>query len=219
MVNYERSLLENPALRGAGALAGFLAIVLVVGDVPPRQAIPPTIVFGGVLVHGVADEAMELPSGSGHVVLGTALLLASGYLLLVEASVAAGTVVSLAGAWFVFDGATAARNDRGEPADEHRVGSGSRTGEAMLRAQTRVVVYRALATSSGPRSASELATELDLTEGRVTEALEFLQDGDRVESVEGGYRAVPTRWGRLAPVVQFAVWIPKRLVQPVLRLR
>ena len=86
--------------------------------------------------------------------------------------------------------------------------------ETMLRMQTLNVVYQTLNDAPRPQTAAELATDVDLTESRVTNALAFLGSKDRVEQVEDQYRAVPPRWGTVTPFIEFLVWIPRRVVRP-----
>lgn len=212
------SLVENPIVRGVGALGGTLAIVFVLGEIPPRNAVPVTILFTGMIAHSVGDELWDLPRGSSNCAFGVVALLAGTYWLVVSGSSASALVVTIAGSWFVFDGATMARYGRNDVSNDTEDSFGG-YAEAMLTLQARIYVHRALENASEPRTASALATECDLTESRVGAALEHLQKAGYVETVEDGYRAVPSRWGPLAPIVRFAAWVPKRIVRPVRRLR
>ena len=95
-----------------------------------------------------------------------------------------GGLLALAGLWFVFDGVTTIRYEPSRTEHEYVSDLDDEMGEMMLRIQTLNVVYQALRDAPEPQTAAELATNVDLTESRVNNALEFLESKDRVEQVE-----------------------------------
>lgn len=211
------SLVQHPIVRGVGALGGSLAIIFVIGDIPQRTAVPVTILFAGIIAHSVADERWNLPRGSTNCAFGVLALLAGAYWLVVRGSTTSALAVTVAGSWFVFDGVTIVRHGRNGASDGSTGEAPNGHGEAILRLQTRTQAKRTLETAPEPRTAVALAAELDLTESRVRDALEYLQEAGYVESVEDGYRASPSRWGRLDPIARVVVWVPKRIVRPFRR--
>jgi len=93
-------LWQNVSLRGAGAIAGFLAIASVTEGL--GEMVFPTILFVGVVVKGVVDETDTLPEGAGSVLAGFAFLL-GGVSLLVDNPTLAWLPVVVA-LWLLFDG-------------------------------------------------------------------------------------------------------------------
>ncbi|MEE6208738.1 hypothetical protein U3A55_01005 [Salarchaeum sp. III] len=174
-------------------------------------------------------DARNLPDETSQGVYGALVVAAAGFVALTspggmsgQGSMPAVVVVGLlagVGAWTVLDAYTKARD--GDDTETHAFvrGADDDGTEAMLRMQTMNAVNRELKNADGPRTPSELADTLDLTETRVEPALSYLASKGHAEHVDGGYRATPPRWGRLHPVVAFARWLPRRILAPARRLR
>ena len=207
--------LEDDTLRTAvGAVGVFTALVVFTGYT--LQSLAPVMLLSVVmLTYNAADEAYDLPDGTNGIAYGLGLIGVGGFVALRYAT-RFGSVILLAGLWFVLDGATTVRY--GPARTPHRFVTGSEA-EAALRMQILNTVYRRLRAADGARTPEDLAEACDLTESRVTSALDYLEHRGRVERAEGGYRAVPQRWGRATPVAQFASWLPRRLLRPLDRLR
>jgi len=79
------------------------------------------------------------------------------------------------------------------------------------------VMSQALKNAPESQTAEEHATGVDLTESRVQSALGFLEDKGRIERVGNQYRVDPPLWRRMTPIVEFPVWLPRRIVRPFSR--
>ena len=203
----------------AAATVGFLVALVVLTDTTVRSVLPLAVLFVGTAFWNVVEAGVDTPEGSNWAVYGGLVAVTGSLLALVDGSAAVGVAVVVAGLWFVADGATtvlyAPATDR--PAFLADIDDDS--GEAMRRMGTLQSVYRRLEASDDPVTPAALAADLELTEQRAADALSYLETQNRVEQTGRGYRARPPRWGRFDPVVRVAVWLPRRLLRPVTRLR
>jgi len=207
--------LQDSTLRTAVGTAGVFAALVVFTGSTLRSLAPVVVLSAAMLAYNAADEAYDLPDGTNSIAYGVGLV-AVGALLALGYATRFGGVVLLAGVWVVLDGATAVRY--GPARTPHRFVVGP-DAEATLRMQVLHTVHRRLRAADGARTPEDLADACDLTESRVTSALDYLVHRGRVERVEAGYRPVPQKWGRATPVAQFASWLPRRLLRPFDRLR
>jgi DNA-binding transcriptional ArsR family regulator len=65
-----------------------------------------------------------------------------------------------------------------------------------------------------PRTVSELAEDLDLTESRVKRALSVLAEKDMIYCTDDTYHASEYMTDKLSPVKRFVRWVPRRLARP-----
>ncbi|PGF17898.1 hypothetical protein CP556_18510 [Natrinema sp. CBA1119] len=209
----------NKHFRTIVGTVGILALLVVFTDMTIRTSVPLILVLGAMVVHDVVDESHNLPEGANWLIYGISVFAVGTYWILISPLPWVGSFLALAGLWFVFDGVTAIRH--GPSRETHEYISDleeDQMGETLLRMQTLNVVYQGLRDAPEPQTAPELATDLDLTESRVGSALGFLEGKGRVEQEGDHYRAEPPRWGRLTPVVQFLVWVPRRIGRPFRRV-
>ncbi|WP_168219973.1 TrmB family transcriptional regulator [Salarchaeum sp. JOR-1] len=181
------------------------------------------VLIGGIAAADWLVDARELPDETSQGVYGVLVVAAAAFVALTSsggmpAVVAVVGLLAAFGGWTVLDAYTAFRY---EDDDTHAFlrGVDDDGTEAMLRMQTMNAVNQELKNADGPRTPSELADALDMTETRVEPALSYLASKGHAERVEDGYRATPPRWGRLHPVVAFARWLPRRVLAPARRLR
>ncbi|ELY62039.1 hypothetical protein [Natronococcus jeotgali] len=212
-------LYENDHFRTIVGTVGILVILVALTEMTLQTAVPLFLTFGSMMAHDVADEFYDLPEGTNWLVYGASIVAVGGYWMVVFPLPWVGGLFGLVGLWFVFDGVTTirygpSRTTSGYMSDLET----EQWGETMLRMQTLNVIYQALKNADGPRTAPELATDLDLTESRVKRALEFLEHEGRIGHEKGHYHVDPPRWGRLTPIVQFVVWLPRRASRPFRRV-
>lgn len=213
------ALYENKHFRTIVGTVGILALLVVFTDMTLRTSVPLILIFGAMVVHDVVDELHNLPEGANWLVYGISVFAAGAYWVIISPLPWVGSFLALTGLWFVFDGVTAIRYGPSRTTHEYISDlEEDQMGETMLRIQTLNVVYQGLRDAPEPQTAPELATDLDLTESRVERALGFLESKGRVEQEGDRYRAEPPRWGRLTPVVQFLVWVPRRIGRPFRRV-
>jgi len=212
------SLYENKILRTVVGTVGVLVALVLFTEMTPRTVAPITFIFGAMMAHEAIDEAYGLPEGANWLAYGASLFVAGIYLAVADLAPWVGGLLALAGLWFVFDGATTIRYGASRTTHEYVSDLDDESGETMLRMQTLNVVYQALKDTAEPQSPEELATDLDLTESRVERALGFLDSEGRIEQLGGQYRAESPRWGRVTPIVEFFVWLPRRVVRPFRRI-
>ncbi len=218
MVSQLASLYENKPLRTIVGTVGVITALVIFTDMTLQRIAPLAFIFIAVMMHDIVDETYDLPAGTNWVVYGTAVFIVGAYGVLGSPTPWVGGLLTLAGLWFVFDGVTTIRYEPSRTEHEYVSGLEDEMGETMLRMQTLNVVYQALKNTPEPQTASELATDVDLTESRVESALGFLESKGRVEQVGDQYRAESPRWGRVTPVVDFLVWFPRRVVRPFRRV-
>lgn len=212
------SLYENEPLRTIVGTVGVLAVLVAVTEITLQTVAPVAVIFIALMAHDVVDETHDLPEGTNWIVYGASVAVAGTYIVVTDAIPWVGGLLALAGLWFVFDGATAIRYGPSRTEHEYVSDLDDEMGELMLRIQTLNVVYQTLADAPRPRTATEIATDVDLTESRVDSALGYLERKGRVERVGDQYRAEPPRWGRVTPAVEFLVWLPRRVVRPFHRV-
>jgi len=208
------SLYENKILRTIVGTIGVLTALVIFTDTTLRGIAPLAFIFTTVMTHEALDEIYDLPEGANWSVYGASVFVVGAYLVLSYPTPWIGGLLALAGLWFVFDGVTTIRYGPSQTEHEYVSDLDDEMGEMMLRMQTLNVVYQALNDAPEPQTAPEVATEVDLTESRVESALGFLESKGRVVRVGDRYRAEPPRWGRVTPVVDFLVWIPRRFFRP-----
>lgn len=220
MVPHLASLYKNETFRSIIGTVGVLAALVLFTEMTLQTAVPLFLIFGAWMAHDVVDELHDLPEGTNLFVYGASLVAAGIYWMAVLPLPWVGGLFALVGLWFVFDGATTIRH--GPSRTEHEYVSDlddeTGAGEMMLRMQTLNVVNQALNDAPEPQTAPELATDVDLTESRVESALGYLESKGRVERVGNQYRAEPPQWGRVTPIVDFLVWLPRRIVRPFRRV-
>ncbi|MFC4407210.1 hypothetical protein [Haloarchaeobius iranensis] len=209
---------ERPWLTAAATVA-FLVGVVALTEATPRSVLPIAVLFGGTALWNVVEAAVDTPKGSNWVVFGGLVACVGGLLALVDGSVLLGAAVVAAGLWFVADGATTVLYAPATERPAFLSGIDEDSGEAMRRMGTLRTVYQRLEAADSPVTPAELAADLELTEQRAADALSYLETQNRVEKEDAGYRVQPPRWGRFDPVVRFLVWVPRRLLRPVSRVR
>ncbi len=209
-VSVERDTLQTVG----GALLLFAALAGVT-DATLRSFAPLLGLLGGVLGHELADDLYDLPDGTGWVVYGLGAGVA-GVVLAFDSATWVGGLLTAAGAWAVLDGATMVRY--GQVRSTHEFASGAED-EAVRRMLVLNGVYRTLQESDRPQTAERLADSCDLTQSRVDSALDYLEHRDQVARTGERYRAKQQTWGRMTPVARGLAWVPRRVVQPVERLR
>ncbi|MDL0122861.1 hypothetical protein [Halobacterium salinarum] len=211
------SLSENKSLRTVVGTAGVLVALVLFTEMTLRTVAPITFIFGAMMAHEAINERYGLPEGANWLAYGASIFVAGTYLAVANLAPLIGGLLALVGLWFVFDGATTIRYGASRTAHEY-VSDLDDAGETMLRMQTLNVVHQTLKDAAGPRTAQELATDLDLTESRVERALGFLDSEGRIEQIGDRYRAEPSRWGRITPIVEFLGWLPRRVSRPFRRV-
>ncbi len=213
------SLHEDKFLRVIVATVVVLGGFVTFTEMTLRSIVPILVIFVAVEAHNVVDEMYALPAGSNGLAYGASVFIAGVYVAAIHPPNSwIGGLLALVGLWFVFDGVTIIKDEPSRTEHEYVSDLDDEMGEVMHRMQTLNVVYQALRDTSEPKTATELATDLDLTESRVGSALGFLQSKGRIEQVGNQYRAEPPRWGRVTPVVQFLVWLPRRVSRPFRRV-
>lgn len=206
--------LEDDTLRTAVGAAGVFTALVAFTDYTLRSMAPIIILSVGMLTYTAVDEAYDLPNGANEIAYGIGLISVGGFVAFNYAA-RFGGVVLLAGLWFVLDGATTVRC--GPERTPHRFLTGSEA-EATLRMWILHTVHQRLCAAGGARTPEDIAEACGLTESQVASALDYLEHRGRVERAESGYRPVSQKWGRATPVVQFAAWLPRRLLRPLNRL-
>lgn len=207
--------IERDTLRTVGGTLLLFTGLVGFTEATLRSFAPLFGLFGGMLVHEMADDLYDLPEGTNWTVYGLGIVFA-GVIFVFNHGVRAGLLLAAAGAWFVLDGATEIRY--GRVRTTHEFASGAED-EAMLRILILNRVHRALRRSDRPQTVERLAESCDLTESRVESTLDYLEHRDQVTSTENGYRARPQRWGKATPVARVVGWVPRRVVRPLSRMR
>lgn len=211
-------LQENKSLRTIIGTIGVLTALVVFTDMTLRRVVPLAFIFIAMMMRDIVDETYDLPVGTNWLVYGASIFVVGAYWVFSYPTPWVGGLLALAGLWFVFDGVTTIRFEPSQREHEYVSDLDGKMDETMLRIQTLNVVYQTLRDASEPQTAAELATDRDLTESRVNNALEFLESTDRVEQVGGQYRAVPPQWGKVSPIIELLVWFPRRIVRPFHRV-
>lgn len=215
-------LYENDNFRTIVGTVGILVLLVAFTEMTLQTAVPLFLIFGAMMAHDVVDELYDLPEGTNLFVYGASIIAVGIYWMAVFPLPWVGGLFALVGLWFVFDGVTTIRYESAQTGPEFEYVSDlddeTGAGEMMLRMQTLNVVYQTLTDAPEPQTAPELATDVDLTESRVESALGYLESKGRVERVGNQYRAEPPLWGRATPIVDFLVWLPRRIVRPFRRV-
>jgi DNA-binding transcriptional ArsR family regulator len=212
-----RSVYRNESLRTAVGVAVGLAVLSFLTD-SAIDVVPIAVLSVGMLAYSVADDRYSLPDGTGRAVYGAGVSLAGAAFSVAYSAVGIGGALAAAGLWFVLDGTTAVLY--GEADAEHEYVSEADEGskEVMSRMMALRGVYTAVQDSPEPRTPEELAEDTGLAEPRVESALDYLEDKGRVTKEGDRYRPVPQRWGKATPIVEFLVWLPRRLFRPFYRI-
>jgi|GEM_PF-1035871 len=219
MVSQLTSLYENKPLRTIVGTIGVITALVIFTEMTFQGIAPLAFIFMAVSAQEVVDEAYGLPEGANWLVYGASVSIVGAYWVLSYPAPWVGGLLALAGLWFVFDGATTIRYGASRTTHEYVSDlEDDEMGETMLRMQTLNVVYQTLNDAPEPQTPPELATNVDLTESRVESALGFLESNGRVERVRDQYRAEPPRWGRITPIVDLLVWLPRRIMRPFRRV-
>ncbi|TMT81503.1 hypothetical protein E2L06_16150 [Haloterrigena sp. H1] len=220
MVPRIASLHKNKVLHIIGGTIGVLAAFVLFTDATLHTIAPVAVIFFTLILHDVIDESYDLPKGSKWIVYGGSIFAAGAYLVVTNLDTWVGGLLALAGLWFIFDGATVIRYESCQAETEHEYVSGldDETGEVMFRLQTLNVVYQTLEEASEPQTAAEIATARGLTESRAESALGYLKSKGRVEEIGDQYHAKPPRWGKVTPIVEFLMWVPRRIFRPFHRV-
>jgi hypothetical protein len=212
-----RTLFENKPLQAILATFIVITALFLSTDTSPQTIAPVILVFVAVVTYNVVDDLYDIPQGSNWIVYGASLTIAGVYLAVNDLGRWGSGLFILAGLWFVFDGVTTIRVGPYQTAPGYLSDPDENIGEVMLRMQTLNVVYNSLEDASEPKTATDLVTDLDLTESRVEDALQFLTSKGRIEQVGDQYRVESSRWARMYPVRQFLVWLPRRIIRPFVR--
>jgi len=217
------ALLENDHARDVAGVFVLGVLLVALTEMDASTAALLFLLVGGVAVTNWLIDAHDLPDETsqgayGGLVIAAAALVAATTPL-TAAVLAFSGVLAAFGAWCVLDAYTSFRY--ADDTDTHAFlrGADDDSTEVLLRMQTMNAVNQELKDADGPRTPSELAAALDLTETRIEPALSYLASRGHAERVENGYRATPPRWGRLHPLVAFARWLPRRVLAPARRLR
>lgn len=219
LVSLQNALFESERVRSFALTAVVVAALVALTDFPVSAGVVLLTLSAGAATVEVADDAYGLPDGTTELVYGGLLVAVGVGFVVTGAGHLAGAVFVLAGGWFALDAATAIRYGTPRERHDYVAGIGDDRSEFMLRTQVMGSVYHRLRDADRPRTVEELAVDLDLTESRVRGALDYLEAKGKVAPVgDDCYRATPPRWGRLAPVAKFAVWLPRRLVRPATRV-
>lgn len=211
------SLHENEHLQTIFGTVAVLTVFVAFTEITLRTVAPLVIMFSGITIHDVIDESYDLPKGTNWLFYGASVFAAGTYLMISNLT-SFGSLLALCGLWFVFDGITKIRYEPSQTTHEYVSDLDSEMTETMLRMQTLNGVYQTLRASAKPQTVAEIATDRELTESRVKSALRYLESKGRVVQEENRYHAAPPRFGRLEPVVQFLVWIPRRVLRPFRRI-
>lgn len=159
--------------------AVFAALLWLFTDVAPAVLVAVTL---GIVGLGVASDLAEDRVGdyAGNVLLGLVVLAGAAAVWLFRAS---GPLLPalgvLAGAWLVFDGVQHLRHGVDRP-------DRTKNPRAAFGATKRVAnVYGAI--DDQPRSRDRLATDLDLDDEAVDDAVDYLERTGRIEENAGTY--------------------------------
>lgn len=213
------TLFANEHLRTLVATAAALAVLVVVTDATPWTIAPMAVILLALVVHDAADDRYDLPRGSNWVAYGSSVVLAGVAIAFVVETWWLALVLVVPGLWFVLDGTTTMRYEPETDRHEFLADVDDEDGtEVMFRMQTLNLVYQQLRDADAPRTPAKLAEEVDLTESRVESALGYLESRGQVERTGDRYEAVPPRWGRLTPLVDFLTWVPRRIARPFRRM-
>lgn len=219
MVSRFVALSRNEHLRIAIATVAVLAVLVVITDATPATIVPMAVILFALVAHDAIDDRYDLPRGSNWVAYGLSVAAVGVAIAVLVDQWWYALALVVPGLWFVLDGATTMRYapeaERHEFVAEISDDDGS---EVMFRMQTLNLLYQHLRDADESRTTAEIAEEVDLTESRVESALGYLESRGQVERTGERYAAVPPRWGRLTPLVDFVTWVPRRLLRPFSRL-
>lgn len=219
MVSRFAAFFANEHLRTLVATAAVLAVLVAITDATASTIAPMAIILLALIAHDAADDRYDLPQGSNWLFYGVSVALAGVAIAFIVETWWLALVLVVPGLWFALDGATTMRYEPEAERHEFVADVDEEDGtEVMFRMQTLNLVYQQLRDADAPRTPAELAEEVDLTESRVESALGYLESRGQVERSGDRYGAVPPRWGRLTPVVDFLTWIPRRIARPFRRL-
>ncbi len=207
---------SEPARVAAGTALAVGALV-VLTDLRVQETLP-IVLFAGVGIGTrYAVDRYDLSAGTNGVVFGSLLAIGGGLVVLQYDIPVAGAGLAVAGGWFVLDGLTRMRY--GTKRSRHPYVDGvEASDEVFHRMLVLNRVYRTLQEGAEIKTPATVAERCTITTERAEGALEYLASRGRIEPVGDGYRAVPSRWGRLTPLVKGVVWLPRRLFRPVRRL-
>lgn len=211
------SVLQNETVRVAVGTGLGLGALVAFTEVGLWETVPIALFAGVGIGTRYVAERYDLSAGTNGTVYGSLLAIGGGLLVLRSSATIAGTGLAVAGGWFVLDGLVRMRYGPAHP--RHPYVDGSETSDAVVHRMVILSrVYRTLRAASAPQSPAAVAERCAITPERAEDALAYLASRDRVESVGDRYRAVPSRWGRVTPFVRGAIWLPKRVLQPIRRL-
>ncbi len=211
------SAYRNENVRTAVGVAVGLAFLSFLSD-SATDVVPIAVLAVGMLAYSVADDRYSLPDGTDRVVYGAVVSLAGVVFSLVYSALGIGGALAVVGLWFVLDGTTAVLYGKKSSEHEYVSEAGEDSGEVLSRMMVLRKLYVSLQDSSEPKTPEELAEVHGLAEPRVESALGYLQSEGRVTKGRDGYSAEPQRWGKATPVVEFFVWLPRRLLRPFYRI-
>jgi hypothetical protein len=212
-----KNVSQDSHIRNIGGLIVILTALVIGADFQVDQILPPAaIIISGILYNSIEKEH-KLPAGSKNAIVGFGFIVA-GISAYISVFNIVGSALSLVGFWFIFDGFVTSRYSSESVPDRPSMNSRKGVDEAMLQIYTTNMVYRMLSNAREPQPASKIGEDLDLTESRVNRTLSLLENRDRIKNVEGGYIAIPSRWGLMGPFVRFLIWVPKRVLRPFIQL-
>jgi len=214
MVSQLTSLYENKPLRTIVGTIGVITALVIFTEMTFQGIAPLAFIFMAVSA-GSRRRGVRSPEGANWLVYGASVSIVGAYWVLSYPAPWVGGLLALAGLWFVFDGATTIRYGASRTTHEYVSDlEDGEMGETMLRMQTLNVVYQTLNDAPEPQTAPELATNVDLTESRVESALGFLESKGRVERGETSIVQSHPGGGRITPIVDLLVWLPRRIMRP-----
>lgn len=219
MVSLRNAVRENDGFRQIVLLLVFASCVALWLDISPGELAPILVIPLFLGIGETVVDAYDLPRGVTGIPIGLLLIIAPLFVSLIETNTITSsvltlyTITGLLGMWFVFDGIQQYRYwTRGEQSGSIERFLTDDRNEMMLRFQVSGTVAHAV--RDEPRTVSELAEDLDLTESRVERALSMLIEQDMIYRTDDTYHASEYMTDTLSPVKRFVRWVPRRLARP-----
>lgn len=219
MVSLRDAVRENHGLRQLVLFLAFAGCFSLWTDSSIREFAPIIAILLFLIIGETTIDAYDLPNGVIGIPIGLMFMIVPIAGFVTETAMSIYLVVSLStitgclGLWFVFDGIQQYRyRERDERSDSIEDFVTDDMSDMMLRFHIWGTVGRAV--RDEPRTVSELAADLDLTESRVERALSILGEKDMVYRSGDTYHATRKMNDKLSPVKRFVRWVPRRLARP-----